>query len=163
MAVGAPTFRTCALCGRLRRKQKRYCDVCRVSRNNMNRKAWERRLRTVKCATCGGEMRVFNYRIRRDIRCRRCVLEGLKAAFACTAPAPGGCPIGPERGRSLCWWHRKRKKQGLPLNVQRPPRPQGVPGRCDICGCREDCPRGCLWADAKRTLCSRCKPWAGGA
>jgi hypothetical protein len=39
------------------------------------------------------------------------------------------------------------------------PRPPGVrPGVCGFCGCTEarPCPGGCGWANAERTLCTRC-------
>lgn len=33
-----------------------------------------------------------------------------------------------------------------------------MPGTCSSCGCTDAaaCPGGCSWADADRTLCSRC-------
>lgn len=33
-----------------------------------------------------------------------------------------------------------------------------TPGVCRVCGCSEPfaCESGCAWADAERTLCSRC-------
>jgi hypothetical protein len=35
-----------------------------------------------------------------------------------------------------------------------------IPGICNVCGCTEAraCERGCAWANAARTLCTRCAP-----
>jgi hypothetical protein len=35
-----------------------------------------------------------------------------------------------------------------------------IPGICNACGCTEAraCARGCSWANAARTLCTRCTP-----
>lgn len=46
------------------------------------------------------------------------------------------------------WWLTEREQE----------RPRPRAGVCRLCGCTEEraCPGGCSWANATRTICSRC-------